>query len=823
MDRKCYLTAKYKLENNGESASASDRFELRSPPKKRRRKRGPRRRRPKVASTETVNPVPSCSNNTTHGKRKHAEQSTGSAEREIPTIIITPPTPVKDTGVLTENESSPRKRKKKHRQKSGESPAPDRREKASGKRKRKTDRPVVETPPGSPLSVMEDENPRSPSPPPIESSRPKTRIVYHVEPMDTSDDVPLILDHRTGELRPKTPEDNVSDADDSSLEIDYDEAEDDDFGERNYPASETDATDSETEVNASMKLAGEASHSRWRPATERDNEALKSPPFEPTSGPSHPFPSHAREIEYFYRYIPAKLIQLAVAETNKYAVFHQRNIARKINSRWRITNFNEMQAFIGIIICMGVDRKTACQDYWSSDPFLQNSGVASVMTFARYQLLMRYFHLADPASDPRRDSDEERRKRRCMEDPLYKINPWLKPILANCLNNYQPGQELSIDEGMVRFKGRSKFKQRMPHKPDRDGFKVWQVSDSKTAYVVNFEPYLGVKYKSLPEGQKKERDTIHKLTKSLLEPFANKNHIVFSDTLFTSVKTAEQLAEKEIYMVGSYSRRNRKAMPPQLIPEGKQKKLKLKTGEMTAVTRVNESGEADLNITAYQDEHAQVLILNTAYPPLETERVGNGERAVPVSLLNYRKFMGGVDRSNQKRKYYHTGRKNNRWWIYMACYLIDIALLNAYECYKFTHPATKLTHKKFHLNVGKQLIGGHSSRLQKSCREIGATPRDSTFIRAENLVSHQIAKLPGRQKTCKQCSKDGRRTQSGRMPETCKGCELCKIHLHPGECFAAFHNNMVLRGRKTVGTQTLPQESLPPRGRRQASRSSTKK
>ena len=50
----------------------------------------------------------------------------------------------------------------------------------------------------------------------------------------------------------------------------------------------------------------------------------------------------------------------------------------------------------------------------------------------------------------------------------------MEEIVGRCVENYQMCQEISIDEGMVKFKGRSKFKQWLPHKPDHDGFKIWQ-------------------------------------------------------------------------------------------------------------------------------------------------------------------------------------------------------------------------------------------------------------------------------------------------------------------------------------------------------------
>ena len=619
------------------------------------------------------------------------------------------------------------------------------------------------------------------------------RVRYQDSPPDFEPD--MILDAATGEFRPRRPDDGEITAE-SDSEVDEDAAEDDDFYDRQYVGEAS----SDDDDDAAPVLAEDDTPPVWRMSETTDANIFEETDFDHERGPTFTLPSHSREIDYFFKFIPATLIRLAKDETNKYAKFHQRYIARKIDKYWRNADYREVQAFIGVLVCMGIDRKSSVEDYWSSDPFLRNQGISTVITRSRFQQLMRYFHLADPENDPRRDPDEARRRRRCQEDPLYKINPWMEPIVDRCVNNYKMGREISIDEGMVRFKGRSKFKQRLPHKPDRDGFKIWQLCDSTTAYIANFAPYLGVKFRDRTDGRRQERGVVKRITMELVQPFCGYNHSLFCDSLFSTVVTARELMETGTYMVGSFNRRNRRTMPPQLIPPGKRKRLPLSVGDMKATTRT----DSRLNITAYQDSNAQVLILNTVYPPLECVPVGEGDeqRQVPLSLYNYRRYMGGVDRANQKRKYFHTGRKNHRWWTYLACYLIDVALVNAYICFKHVHPDSKLTHKMFHLRVGKQLIGGYCGRSQPSVREVEATVSLASYINPQNQPMHVVSRLEGRQKCCKVCSREGKTTASGRLSETSKGCSLCGVHLHEGECFAAFHHRMMLRGKRSIGVQT---------------------
>jgi len=57
---------------------------------------------------------------------------------------------------------------------------------------------------------------------------------------------------------------------------------------------------------------------------------------------------------------------------------------------------------------------------------------------------------------------------------------------------------MSIDEAMVKFKGRVFFRQYMPKKPTKWGIKVWMLAESKTGYMSNLDVYLG---NAPPSGQ----------------------------------------------------------------------------------------------------------------------------------------------------------------------------------------------------------------------------------------------------------------------------------------------------------------------------------
>ena len=56
---------------------------------------------------------------------------------------------------------------------------------------------------------------------------------------------------------------------------------------------------------------------------------------------------------------------------------------------------------------------------------------------------------------------------------------------------YNPHSVCSIDEAMIRFKGRSTMKQYLPQKPVKRGINVWVRADSVNGYVSEFQVYHG--------------------------------------------------------------------------------------------------------------------------------------------------------------------------------------------------------------------------------------------------------------------------------------------------------------------------------------------
>lgn len=76
-------------------------------------------------------------------------------------------------------------------------------------------------------------------------------------------------------------------------------------------------------------------------------------------------------------------------------------------------------------------------------------------------------------------------------NPLFKIQPLLDIVDPTYMQVYNPRRELSLDESMVKFKGRIFFRQYLPAKPTKWGIKEFILAEAKTGYALKSVVYTG--------------------------------------------------------------------------------------------------------------------------------------------------------------------------------------------------------------------------------------------------------------------------------------------------------------------------------------------
>lgn len=237
-----------------------------------------------------------------------------------------------------------------------------------------------------------------------------------------------------------------------------------------------------------------------------------------------------------------------LTQSNIYA--NQQRAATNDISPWTPITKEEMYAFVGVNIAMGVVSLPAIDNYWSTNPILVHQWFRTVMSRNRYRQILRYVHIADNSKAPSR-SDEH-------YDKLWKVRPFLDHISERSQDLYNLHPHVSIDESMIGTKCRLSFIQYMPQKPTKWGLKVWVLADATTGYIYSFEVYTGTISGESPHPKGLSYGVVMKLMDSCL----NKGHTVYTDNFYSS---PELLFELGTLATGTV-RINRKHFPKILKP-----------------------------------------------------------------------------------------------------------------------------------------------------------------------------------------------------------------------------------------------------------------
>ena len=133
---------------------------------------------------------------------------------------------------------------------------------------------------------------------------------------------------------------------------------------------------------------------------------------------------------------------MIMTETNR--VVRQKLADTPRLQKWKDITNRELKAYFGICIIMGINNLLRIAMYWSTNPFIGNSGTQSVMTKNRFEEVSQYLHFVY--------SNKERARGDANYDKLFKIRLILSIVLDNIQNAYEPSKNLSVDEAILLLK-----------------------------------------------------------------------------------------------------------------------------------------------------------------------------------------------------------------------------------------------------------------------------------------------------------------------------------------------------------------------------------
>ncbi|XP_035208278.1 piggyBac transposable element-derived protein 4-like [Stegodyphus dumicola] len=268
-------------------------------------------------------------------------------------------------------------------------------------------------------------------------------------------------------------------------------------------------------------------------------------------------------LSYFELFFDNSLMDIILTETNGYAFQHPGSS----QNLWSPITMEELYIFLAITILQGIIRKPEIRMYWSKVEIFQSPIFPKLLSFRRYSEIKRYLHF----------SNNETYDAEIHPHPkLNKIWPVFDHINKKCSSLYTPERDIRIDESLLLYKGRMKWKQYIPLKRARFGIKMYLLCESKTGYLYSSIIYTG-KGTNLSDAYR-EMPVSTQVVLSLIEPLLDKGYCLTTDNFYTSPQLADFLVKRQTDTYGTL-KSTRKEVPSEI------RNKKLKKGDVIAFQR----------------------------------------------------------------------------------------------------------------------------------------------------------------------------------------------------------------------------------------------
>lgn len=395
------------------------------------------------------------------------------------------------------------------------------------------------------------------------------------------------------------------------------------------------------------------------------------------------------------------ILEKIVKYTNEYGRIHAK--------AWSDITRKDLEAFIAILFISGIQKRKDKPSHWFSDnKLLENPVVKKIMSGRKFFTILRFLHCCpainqDPSS--------------ATYDPAYKVAELRDYLEDRSQRLFVPGQQLSLDETLIRAFGRIKFKVRIVTKAARYGIKIYVITDAQTAYVLRVVFYTGkaTYYNNDSEDKLKTVQIVNKL----VEPFVGSHRTIYVDRFYTSLDLLISLAERDLYITGTMLA-NR--IPPGIrIAKTAAKYKRMKRGDAVkckVVFTKADGQKSEAGLVCWRDRNIVYCLSNDSNNFEFDECCRRGDGGIiriprPISIAQYNKFMGGVDLADMKRLHCNsTIMGQNRWWLKLFFYLLDVGTSNALVLYNEQlrirareAPAPKMNIVQFKMQLVVDLVG----------------------------------------------------------------------------------------------------------------------
>ena len=273
------------------------------------------------------------------------------------------------------------------------------------------------------------------------------------------------------------------------------------------------------------------------------------------------------------------------------------------------------------------------------------------------------------------------------------------------------------------------------------------------------------------------------IVKTMMNPYMNKQHILFTDNWYTSVELANHLQEKGVYTCGII-KGNRKYFPKfQNKPKKGSLELK-KSGDLVAFQWTDKrSVKGVTNVFSSNDTKTLKTDYKTGEPIMK-----------PEMIVEYTNNMRGVDRSDSYLSSCECIRKCVKWYIKLFFHLVDLTVYNSYMMWK-VHKGETMKYEQFQYNLCYRILQKYGTVISGNRGKRYPNPPDrclqSDYIMRHHLKdTEKIQRNDGtwrkNQLACFVCK--NRKSIPPKERKVTTKCHECNIPLCLENCFRDYHS-----------------------------------
>lgn len=465
-----------------------------------------------------------------------------------------------------------------------------------------------------------------------------------------------------------------------------------------------------------------------------------------------PIPGNGTPIDFFNLLVDDVLLERICKYTNDYAVnvvlLSNKNIEPKsrINA-WRNLTIPELKIFLGLLFHTGTIRLNRLQDYWKKDWLFNIQCFGLVMPRDRFQIILRCLHFSTCNPDANKN------------DTLAKISMMVDYFNNKMSSVYYPQKEMSLDEAMVLWRGRLRFRQYIKNKRHKYGVKLYTLTEHQ-GFILKFLIYAGSEDKIVGGVGHTE-----KVVLCLLNRYLGKGHAVYMDNFYNSYNLASKLLANKTYCTGTL-RVDRKYNPTEI------KSAQLKEGE--TIARYSNG----VMVGKWRDKRT-VAYLSTEHENNMVEFIDKRgqSKMKPLPIIKYNAHMSGVDRADQMMSYYPCERKSVRWYKKIFIHIMQMILLNSFHLYNMYKD--KITFYEFRLQVIRSLLPRPEAIDSPGRKRLRQAPEHKLTKSTDRDRSNRLVR-----KKCRICTINKKQKLTPYYCDDCPG----KPGLCADKCFTAYHD-----------------------------------